>query len=63
MKQSPNSHKYNREWAQESENAIYDIGDHNFCRDPSDSGYAWCYTIDGDWDRCDCVKGETYYMR
>ncbi|KAL4237776.1 hypothetical protein ACF0H5_002488 [Mactra antiquata] len=33
----------------------------NYCRDPSDSGYTWCYTTDPDdrWDVCNVTKCKT----
>jgi uncharacterized protein YegL len=38
------------------EHPFFDVGDHNFCRNPdSDSGGIWCYTTSEDvlWDYCD----------
>lgn len=32
------------------------VGDHNYCRDPTDKGQAWCYledpTDDKTWEYC-----------
>merc|ERR1712048_290202 len=45
--QSPHQHNHN-------------VGNHNFCRDPSNSGRAWCFTTNKKirWETCSC--GDAY---
>jgi len=36
----------------------FGVGDHNYCRDPEEEGFLWCYTTDKNkrWEKCAPIK-------
>ncbi|XP_045177663.2 plasminogen-like [Mercenaria mercenaria] len=51
--QEPHKHKFNEIKMFRREKTV--AAAHNYCRDPSESGYLWCYTMDPNqrWEKCD----------
>jgi len=57
MKDSPHGHGFNA-WYHYLTRKTYDIGNHNYCRNPDGEPGPWCYTTNKSkrWEVCDMKK-------
>ena len=47
-------------WSEQANEQYRDVGEHNFCRNPSNWSGLWCYTsLVWDWEECDVPKCAT----